>query len=74
MTLSIAELLGVNTEEGIYNEDTLKEIDMKVEELGCCHYERKGRKDSKLMSSMDEMNLSNDRMVCDMLEKIERFN
>lgn len=64
----------MDSSEGICHEDTLRDIDSHVEELGCCQYERRGRKESKLMSSVEEMHVSNDKTVCEMLDKIERFN
>lgn len=67
ITKKICKLLDVDCDT--ISNDVMKEIDMKIDNLGCTVVRRHERRDSRTLIS-DEFA---DKGVCELLDKIDRF-
>ena len=67
ITKKICHLLDIDCET--ISNDVMKEIDTKIDALGCTVVRKHERRDSRTLASDD----LTDKGVCELLEKIDRF-
>jgi hypothetical protein len=67
MTRKICQILNVECDN--FGDDVMREVDQRIEDLGCAVVRRPERRDSRLANGDD----LSDRGVCELLEKIEGF-